>query len=97
MIGLTHKQRDCLAFIEDYSFLYGICPSYREIRDALGLKSTSGSARLVAALEERGHIRRLPGKARAIELVKDNPLAGFSTGTLLAEINRRSDTMKVAA
>jgi SOS-response transcriptional repressor LexA len=91
MIGLTHKQRDCLSFIRAYMAEHGICPSYREMREALALKSTSGSARLVLALEERGHIRRLPGRGRAIEIVEHNPLADVSTSAIVKELVRRRD------
>jgi repressor LexA len=89
MIGLTHKQRDCLSFIQSYTDEHGASPSFEEMKAGLGLKSKSGVHRLLDALEERGHIRRMPWRARAIEVVTANPLAGVSTADLLAEIERR--------
>lgn len=89
MIGLTHKQRDCLAFIRAYMDEHESSPSFEEIREGLGLTSKSGVHRLIDALVERGHIRRIPSRARAIEIVEHNPLAGVSTADLLNEIERR--------
>lgn len=70
MLSLTADQRQLKTFIADRIKTTGIAPSFDEMRDALGLKSKSGVHRLVLALEERGHIRRLPNRARAIEVVK---------------------------
>jgi repressor LexA len=67
---LTAKQRDLLLFIHDRLTETGIPPSFDEMKEALDLKSKSGIHRLIMALEERGFIRRLPHRARALEVVK---------------------------
>jgi repressor LexA len=67
---LTAKQRELLMFIDRRLGESGISPSFDEMREALDLKSKSGVHRLVSALEERGFIRRLPNRARALEVVK---------------------------
>ena len=66
--GLTNRQRELLAFIRDYHASNGITPSYDEMKAALGLASKSGIHRMVVALEERGHIFRVPNLARCIVL-----------------------------
>jgi repressor LexA len=67
---LTKKQGQLLWFLENWKSTYGECPSYDEMCIGLHLKSKSGVHRLVVALEERGFIRRLPNRARAIELLQ---------------------------
>ena len=67
---LTAKQRELLLFIDDRLKDSGVSPSFDEMREALDLKSKSGVHRLISALEERGFIRRLPNRARALEVVK---------------------------
>jgi repressor LexA len=67
---LTAKQRELLLFIHDRLGSTGVSPSFDEMREALALKSKSGVHRLISALEERGFIRRLPNRARALEVVK---------------------------
>ena len=67
---LTAKQHELLLFIDDRLKASGISPSFDEMREALDLKSKSGVHRLISALEERGFIRRLPNRARALEVVK---------------------------
>ena len=67
---LTAKQRELLLFIDDRLKEGGVSPSFDEMREALDLKSKSGVHRLISALEERGFIRRLPNRARALEVVK---------------------------
>jgi repressor LexA len=67
---LTSKQRELLLFINDKLGESGVSPSFDEMREALDLKSKSGIHRLISALEERGFIRRLPNRARALEVVK---------------------------
>lgn len=67
--GLTKRQRDLLVFIRSYVGKNGIVPSYDEMMEALDLASKSGVHRLITALEERGFIRRMPNRARAITLV----------------------------
>ena len=67
---LTAKQRELLLFIDNRLKENGISPSFDEMREALDLKSKSGVHRLISALEERGFIRRLPNRARALEVMK---------------------------
>ena len=67
---LTAKQRELLLFIDNRLKRDGISPSFDEMREALELKSKSGVHRLISALEERGFIRRLPNRARALEVMK---------------------------
>lgn len=67
---LTKKQRDLLLYIHGRLQKEGIPPSYDEMKDALGLHSKSGIHRLVNALEERGFLKRLPNRARAIEILR---------------------------
>jgi repressor LexA len=67
---LTKKQRELLLYINQRLTATGISPSFDEMKDALSLKSKSGIHRLVSGLEERGFIRRLPHRARALEVVR---------------------------
>lgn len=67
---LTQKQKDLLMLIDARVKAVGVPPSYDEMKDSLGLASKSGIHRLISALEERGFIRRLPNKARALEVLK---------------------------
>ncbi|UXM96224.1 transcriptional repressor LexA [Bartonella sp. HY329] len=67
---LTRKQRELLMFIHEKLEETGIPPSFDEMKDALELASKSGIHRLITALEERGFIRRLPNRARAMEIIK---------------------------
>ena len=67
---LTKKQKDLLMFIHNRVQETGVSPSFDEMKDALSLKSKSGIHRLITALEERGFLRRLPHKARALEILK---------------------------
>ena len=67
---LTRKQHELLMFIHERLTEAGIPPSFDEMKEALDLKSKSGIHRLITALEERGFIRRLPNRARALEVVK---------------------------
>ena len=67
---LTAKQRELLLFINQRLTANGVSPSFDEMKDALRLKSKSGIHRLVTSLAERGFIRRLPHRARALEVVK---------------------------
>src|ERR1044072_1397610 len=66
---LTRKQHELLMFIHERLKEAGIPPSFDEMKDALDLASKSGIHRLITALEERGFIRRLPHRARALELL----------------------------
>ncbi len=67
---LTKKQHQLLMYINDSLRTSGISPSFDEMKEALELKSKSGVHRLITALEERGFIRRLPHRARALEVLK---------------------------
>ena len=67
---LTRKQIELLRFINERLHETGVPPSFDEMKDALELKSKSGIHRLILALEERGFIRRLPNRARALEVIK---------------------------
>jgi repressor LexA len=67
---LTRKQSELLTYIHGRLAESGISPSFEEMKDALALKSKSGVHRLISALEERGFIRRLPNRARALEIVR---------------------------
>jgi len=67
---LTKKQHELLMYIHTYLEGKGVCPSFDEMKVALDLKSKSGIHRLITALTERGFIRRLPHRARALEILK---------------------------
>ena len=67
---LTKKQSEILFYLSDFISERGVSPSFEEMKIALNLKSKSGIHRLISGLEERGFIRRLPHKARALEIIK---------------------------
>lgn len=67
---LTKKQKELLTFIHERVKETGVPPSFDEMKEALDLKSKSGIHRLITALEERGFLRRLPHRARALEILK---------------------------
>jgi repressor LexA len=67
---LTAKQHELIRFIQQRLEETGISPSFEEMKEALDLKSKSGVHRLISALEERGFIRRLPNRARALEVIR---------------------------
>jgi repressor LexA len=67
---LTRKQHELLVYINDYLARSGVSPSFDEMKDALDLKSKSGIHRLITGLEERGFLRRLPHRARALEVLR---------------------------
>jgi repressor LexA len=67
---LTRKQSELLTYIHERLAESGVSPSFEEMKDALTLKSKSGVHRLISALEERGFIRRLPNRARALEVLR---------------------------
>jgi repressor LexA len=83
---LTEKQKDLLLFIHARMQERGVPPSFDEMKDALDLRSKSGIHRLITALVERGFIRRLPHRARAIEVIKlpDNQLSVIAGQSALA-------------
>lgn len=76
---LTRKQMDLLEFIHQRVERDGVPPSFDEMKDALSLRSKSGIHRLITALEERGFIRRLPHRARAVEILKLPDVMGGGT------------------
>jgi repressor LexA len=77
---LTRKQYELLRFISERLKESGVPPSFDEMKDALDLRSKSGIHRLITALEERGFIRRLPNRARAIEVIKLPELSSSANG-----------------
>lgn len=68
---LTKKQHELLQFISRHLSQHGVSPSFDEMKEALGLKSKSGIHRLITGLEERGFIRRLAHRARALEVIRE--------------------------
>ncbi|MBO9517385.1 MAG: transcriptional repressor LexA [Porphyrobacter sp.] len=76
---LTAKQHELLRYIQVKLEETGISPSFEEMKEALDLKSKSGVHRLISALEERGFIRRLPNRARALEVLRQPENVGSST------------------
>jgi len=87
---LTKKQHELLMFINQRLAATGVAPSFDEMKDALRLRSKSGIHRLISGLEERGFIRRLPHRARALEVIK---LPGESAVAASAERSRFSPTI----
>ena len=95
---LTRKQIELLRFVNERLKETGVPPSFDEMKDALDLRSKSGIHRLITALEERGFIRRLPNRARAIEVIKLPELAsaasngrrGFTPSVIEGNLGRRS-------
>jgi SOS-response transcriptional repressor LexA len=93
--SLTRMQRVLLDFIGRHQAQEGTSPSFDEMREALGLRSKSGVHRLITGLEERGFIRRMPNRARAIEIIEEpelpkrHSLVHFGTTDLAYEARRR--------
>ena len=81
---LTRKQHELLLFIQQHLSRHGVSPSFDEMKDALALKSKSGIHRLITGLEERGFIRRLPHRARALEVLRLPENAEQGTGPAAA-------------
>ena len=87
---LTKKQLELLRYIDGHMKKRGVSPSFDEMKEALGLKSKSGIHRLITGLEERGFIRRLPHRARALEILRrpealppmDTAQPGFSPNVI---------------
>jgi repressor LexA len=77
---LTRKQHELLLYIDGRLSETGVSPSFEEMKEALDLKSKSGVHRLISALEERGFIRRLPNRARALEVLKMPEIKGAASG-----------------
>ena len=92
-VGLTRKQSELLEFIRFYFAEFGVAPSFDEMRECLELSSKSGVHRLIEGLVERGHIQRLPGRARAITICSPSiDLSAVPTVDILAELYRRGAT-----
>lgn len=91
MTGLTPKQVEAKAFIAKFTRLNDAAPTYDQIREGLGLANKSGVHRLIVALERRGHLRRIPNCARAVEVisVSSERIRSFSDDELIAEVRRR--------
>ena len=95
---LTEKQKELLVFINARLQDTGVPPSFDEMKEALALQSKSGVHRLIIALEERGFIRRLPNRARAIEVIKlpelsagnGNSRRGFTPSVIEGTLGKRS-------
>ena len=90
---LTKKQHDLLMFIHKRVQKDGVSPSFDEMKAALSLRSKSGIHRLITALEERGFIRRLPHRARAIEILRlpenvGTPGRGFTPSVIEGDLGR---------
>ena len=79
---LTNKQYELLMFISERLKEKGVAPSFDEMKEALDLRSKSGIHRLITALEERGFIRRLAHRARALEIIKMPDAASPSPGNI---------------
>ena len=77
---LTFQQEKLLKFIIDYQKQNNVTPSFDEMKDGLDLKSKSGIHRIVSALEERGYIKKLNNRARAIEIIKNVNLINTENG-----------------
>jgi repressor LexA len=95
---LTRKQYELLRFIHERLKESGVPPSFEEMKEALDLRSKSGIHRLITALEERGFIRRLPNRARALEVIRlpesaapglGNGRRGFSPNVIEGSLGRR--------
>ena len=91
---LTQKQLDLLEFIQKRLSKNGVPPSFDEMKEALDLRSKSGIHRLITALEERGFIKRLANRARAIEIVK-MPNSSEFQGTTISDMASRTKTINV--
>lgn len=93
---LTRKQHELIRFIQARLEETGVSPSFEEMKEALDLKSKSGVHRLISALEERGFIRRLPNRARALEVLRQpedvtnkvSPRAAANTNTALTAMQK---------
>lgn len=99
---LTRKQHELLSFVNERLTSTGISPSFEEMKEALGLRSKSGVHRLITALEERGFIRRLPHRARALEVIRlpeqqGAPVAPAPRGAALNVIETNFATRRAPA
>ncbi|MDB0013401.1 transcriptional repressor LexA [Alphaproteobacteria bacterium] len=90
---LTRKQSELLTYLIDHMQQHDVPPSFDEMRDALGLASKSGVHRLVSGLEERGYIRRLANRARAIEILK--PVTAAASGVVTRAVETASNLVSL--
>jgi repressor LexA len=90
---LTRKQSELLTYLSDHMQQHDVPPSFDEMRDALGLASKSGVHRLVSGLEERGYIRRLANRARAIEILK--PVTAAAGGVVSRAVETASNLVSL--
>ena len=91
---LTEKQYKLLAYINKINRETGTCPSFDEMKNAIGLKSKSGIHALVSSLEERNFIRRLPHKARALEVIH---MPRFKPQAILEEEKKREQALQCSS
>lgn len=91
---LTEKQYNLLMFINKVNRETGHCPSFDEMKDAIGLKSKSGIHALISSLEERNFIRKLPHKARAVEVIR---LPHFKPQAVIDEERKRENALKCSS
>ena len=88
--SLTKKQNELLEYIKDYLAEHdGIAPSFEQMKEAIGIKTKSGVHRLITALEQRGHIIKIPYCARALRIAEPMDLGGVPSKDLIAELARR--------
>jgi repressor LexA len=90
---LTRKQSELLTYLSNHMQQHDVPPSFDEMRDALGLASKSGVHRLVSGLEERGYIRRLANRARAIEILK--PVTATAGGVVTRAVETASNLVSL--
>lgn len=90
---LTRKQSELLTYLSGHMQQHDVPPSFDEMRDALGLASKSGVHRLVSGLEERGYIRRLANRARAIEILK--PVTAAAGGVVTRAVETASNLVSL--
>lgn len=90
---LTRKQHELIRFIQTRLEETGVSPSFEEMKEALDLKSKSGVHRLISALEERGFIRRLPNRARALEVLRQPD--DVSSGTTAKAVSAPSNVVEL--
>lgn len=88
---LTEKQYNLLMFINKVNRETGRCPSFDEMKEAIGLKSKSGIHALITSLEERNFIRRLPHKARAMEVIR---MPRFKPQAIIEEEKKREEALQ---
>ncbi|HYJ84393.1 MAG TPA: transcriptional repressor LexA [Allosphingosinicella sp.] len=92
---LTRKQSELLTYIQARLAESGVSPSFEEMKEALALKSKSGVHRLISALEERGFIRRLPNRARALEILRmpEGQAGGSQSRTSATSLQAANDVI----